>query len=183
MTHDLVMHLQLGPLLPAPLCIRHSGQRESGVVLPGERLFCLQLAGDPTGEEKPEPPAAAPHALISNQGLKTRIPERFLQPWEFRISREEALYDLSCASTVWGALGDKLRRLVHCFAFRREFHKWQVLLNGRSADEQLWSVRPPLGGLTHRFVLTWAKQALDLSGYDARNMLTEWQIFWRRKGV
>ena len=183
LTHEVVMHLQLGPLLPAPLRIPHPGPRESGIVLPSERLFCLQVAGDPTAEENGEPPAAAAHALISNPGLKTSIPERFLKPWEFQISREEALYDLSSASTFMGALGGVLRRLVHCLAFRREFRKWQVLLNGKSPDEQLWSVRPPRGGLTHRFILAWAQNALQLAGYDPRNMLTEWHIFWRRKGM
>ncbi len=183
LTHDVVMHLQLGPLLPAPPRIPHPGRRESGAVLPGERLFCLQLAGDPTAEENPEPPAAAVRAPISHQGLKTSIPERFLKPWEFQISREEALYDLSSASTFMGALGGTLWRVVHSLAFRREFRKWQVLLNGKSADEQLWSVRPPRGGLTHRFILAWAQNALQLAGYDPRNMLTEWHIFWRRKGV
>ena len=183
LTHEVVMHLQLGPLLPAPPRIPRQAQRESGVVLPGERLFCLQLAGDPTAEENPEPPAAATRALISHQGLKTSIPERFIKPWEFQISREEALYDLSCASTFLGALGGTFWRLVHWLAFRREFRKWQVLLNGKSPDEQLWSVRPPRGGLTHRFILAWAQNALQLAGYDPRNMLTEWHIFWRRKGV
>jgi hypothetical protein len=183
LTHEVVMHLQLGPLLPAPLRILHPGQRESGVVLPGERLFCLQLAGDPTAEENSEPPATATHEPKSQPGLKTSIPERFLKPWEFQISQEEALYDLSCASTFWGALGDRLGRLVHRFAFRREFRKWQVLLSGKSPDEQLWSVRPPRGGLTHCFILAWAQNALQLGGYDVRNMLTEWHIFWRRKGV
>jgi hypothetical protein len=67
--------------------------------------------------------------------------------------------------------------------FRREFRKWQVLLNGKSPHERLWSVRPPRGGLTHRFILAWAQNALQLAGYDPRNMLTEWHIFWRRKGV
>ena len=183
LTHEAMMHLQLGPLLPAPPRIQHLGQRESGVVLPGERLFCLHLAGDPTAEENPEPPPAATHAQISHPGLKTSIPERFIKPWEFQISREEALYDLSSASTFMGALGGTLHRLVHCLAFRREFRKWQVLLNGKSPDEQLWSVRPPRGGLTHRFILAWAQNALQLAGYDPRNMLTEWHIFWRRKGV
>ena len=183
LSHNVVMHLQLGPLLPAPPRIPHPGQRESGVVLPGERLFCLQLAGDPTAEENSEPPASATHEPISHPGLKTSIPERFLKPWEFQISREEALYDLSSASTFMGALGGTLWRLAHWLAFRREFRKWQVLLNGKSADEQIWSVRPPRGGLTHRFILAWAQNALQLAGYDPRNMLTEWHIFWRRKGV
>jgi len=183
LTYEVVMHLQLSPLLPAPPLIPHPGQRESGVVLAGERLFCLQLAGDPTAEENPDPPAFATHEPISHPALRTSIPERFLKPWEFQISREEALYDLSSASTFMGALGMTLGRLLHCLAFRREFRKWQVLLNGKSPDEQLWCVRPPRGGLTHRFILAWAQNALQLAGYDPRNMLTEWHIFWRRKGV
>jgi hypothetical protein len=96
---------------------------------------------------------------------------------------EEALYDLSCASTLFGSLGTRLRRLLRCFAFQGELRKWQILLSGKTADEQLWSVRPPHGGLTHRFVHAWAQSALQLAGYDARKMLTEWKIFWRRKGV
>ena len=191
LTHALVMQLQLAPLLSAPARIPPSAHREPGVVLPGERVFRLQLANDPTADEPPpktfEPsvvvqpssdkPASAPAAL------KTAIPECFLKPWEFRTSREEALYDLSCASSFSGWLGGKLRRLAHCLAFRRELRRWQVLLSGKSIDEQLWSVRPPRGGLTHRFVHSWAKNAIELGGYDPRNMLTEWQVFWRRKGV
>jgi hypothetical protein len=191
LTHALVMDLQLAPLLPAPARIPPSARREPGVVLPGERVFRLQLANDPTAEQPAaktfessdvvqlsrDIPASAPAPL------KTAIPESFLKPWEFHASREEALYDLSCASTFPGWLGGKLRRLVHWLAFRRELRRWQVLLSGKSIDEQLWSVRPPRGGLTHPFVQSWAKNAIELAGYDPRNMLTEWQIFWRRKGA
>src|SRR5207253_5296189 len=119
----------------------------------------------------------------SAQRLKTTVPGNFVRPWEFQMSREEALYDLSFASNFLGSLGGKLRRLIHCLAFRRELRKWQMLLHGKNADEQLWSVRPPRGGLTHRFVQAWAQSALQLAGYDSRNILAEWQIFLRRKGV
>ena len=191
LTHAFVMQLQLSPFLSAPARIPPSAHRESGVVLPGERVFRLQLANDPTADEPP-PKAFESSAVVQSSSdtpastpaaLKTAIPECFLKPWEFRTSREEALYDLCCASTFPGWLGGKLRRLAHCLAFRRELRRWQVLLNGKSIDEQLWSVRPPRGGLTHRFVCAWAKNAIELAGYDPRNMLTEWQIFWRRKGV
>jgi hypothetical protein len=190
LTHGLVMDLQLAPLLAAPARIPPSARREPGVVLPGERVFRLQLANDPTAEE-PTPKTSEPTAVAqpssahasASVSLKTAIPESFLKPWEFQTSREEALYDLSCASTFPGSLSGKLRRLVHCLAFRRELRRWQVLLSGKSVDEQLWSVRPPRGGLTHPFVRSWAKNAIELAGYDARNMLTEWQIFWRRKGA
>ena len=191
LTHALAMQLQLAPLLSAPARIPPSAHRESGVVLPGERVFRLQLANDPTADEPPpktvessavvRPSSDAPAS--TQAALKTAIPECFLKPWEFRTSREEALYDLSCACTFLGWLSGKLRRLAHCLAFRRELRRWQVLLSGKSIDEQLWGVRPPRGGLTHRFVQSWAKNAIDLGGYDPRNMLIEWQIFWRRKGV
>jgi hypothetical protein len=190
LTHALVMDLQLAPLLPAPARIPPSARREPGVVLPGERVFRLQLANDPTGEE-PSPKTLDPTAVVQRSSapasasvsLKTAIPESFLKPWEFHASREEALYDLSCASTFPGSLSGKLRRLVHWLAFRRELRRWQVLLSGKSVDEQLWSVRPPREGLTHPFVQSWAKNAIELAGYDPRNMLIEWQIFWRRRGV
>jgi hypothetical protein len=191
LTDALVMQLQLAPLLPAPARIPLSAHREPGVVLPGERVFRLQLANDPTADEPP-PKIFEPSAIVQPSSdtrasvpaaLKTAIPECFLKPWEFRTSREEALYDLSCASTFPGWLGGKLRRLAHCLAFRRELRRWQVLLSGKSIDEQLWSVRPPRGGLTHRFLQSWAKNAIELGGYEPRNMLTEWQVFWRRKGV
>jgi hypothetical protein len=32
-------------------------------------------------------------------------------------------------------------------------------------------------------VLAWTTNAIARGGYDPRNMLTEWHIFWRRKGV
>jgi hypothetical protein len=184
LTPHLVMQLQLAPFLPAPPRIPRPEQRDSGMVLPGERLFRLQLASDPTADKtEPENPPPALAAAKIPSALKTSIPERFLKPWEFHLSREEALYDLSCAATFWGTVGDKLRRLFHCVTFRRELRKWQVLLNGRTADEQLWSVRPPKRGLTYPFTRAWARGALELAGYDAGKMLAEWEVFWRRKGL
>jgi hypothetical protein len=174
-TPAVVLQLQLESLLQPRF--QTAVARTPGMLLSGDRLFHLQVMNDPTTDD-PEPARDLPAP-----SLKTSIPDRFTKPWEFQTSREEALYDLSCAATVLGSLGDKLRRLIHCLAFHREFRKWQVLLNGKTADEQLWSVRPPNRGLTHRFVRAWAQNALQLAGYDPRNMLTEWQIFWSRKGV
>jgi hypothetical protein len=182
LTVSAAVQLQLAPVLPPPR-ILGSGPRAPGMLSPGDRVFHLQVASDPTVEEA-EPQNAQGNIQPSPvRTLKTSIPERFAKPWEFQCSREEALYDLSCASTFLGSLGARLRRLLRCFAFQRELRKWQILLSGKTADEQLWSVRPPHGGLTHRFVHAWAQSALELAGYDRRNMLTEWRIFWRRKGV
>ena len=66
--------------------------------------------------------------------------------------------------------------------FNSEFRKWQVLLTGKSLDEQLWAVRPPKGASGHPFIREWATRTLEFAAYDSRSMLTEWEIFWRRKG-
>jgi hypothetical protein len=58
-----------------------------------------------------------------------------------------------------------------------------VLLSGKSADEQLWAVRPPKGGVFHSAIRDWAYKTLETAGYDPRTMLLEWEIFWRRKGL
>jgi hypothetical protein len=186
LTPPIVMQLQLGSVLPPPQL--HPVARAHGIVLPGDRVFHLRLTNDPTADETVAERGAvgvsAPgYNVESTQSLKANIPEALVRPSEFQISREEALYDLSYASTFLGSLGSKLRRLAHFIAFRHELRKWQMLLHGKTADEQLWSVRPPRGGLTHRFIQAWAQSALQLAGYDSRQMLTEWQIFWRRKGV
>lgn len=209
----VVTHLQLAPALPAPRQPWPLPPHEPGRLLPGERVVHLQLASDPTAEEPTTAPAPVPtqnHVEASTTTpatgtlpaqslgppsapvppntpsaptLKTTIPTEFLKPWEFRLSREEALYDLSTAGTASGRFRAALRRFVSWLRLRDEFRKWQILLHGRSLDEQLWAVRPPGGGVTHPFVREWARRALELSGHDARAMLTEWEIFWRRKGV
>jgi hypothetical protein len=103
--------------------------------------------------------------------------------WEFQISREEAIYDLQFASSRSGSPTALFRRLTGWFGHRRAWRKWQALLTGRSLDEQLWAVRPPRGRLAHPAVREWARRTLELAGYDAGMMLTEWEIFWRRKGL
>jgi hypothetical protein len=182
----IVMQLQLGPVLPPPQL--HPVARTHGIVLPGDRVFHLRLTNDPTADETVAERGAAGvsapgYNVESTQPLKTNIPEALVRPTEFQTSREEALYDLSRAATFLGSLGNKLWRLLHFASFRHELRRWQMLLHGKTADEQLWGVRPPRGGLTHRFIQAWAQSALQLAGYESRNMLAEWQIFWRRKGV
>jgi hypothetical protein len=183
LTQTVARQLQLAPMLPPPARAVPPAPRSPGMLLPGDRLISLQVESDPTSDQSVHQETSESAGILAGRALKTSIPERFAKPWEFQTGREEALYDLSCASTFWGSLADRFGRLIHGVAFHRDFRKWQVLLNGRSSDEQLWSVRPPRGGLTHGFVLAWAKQALELGGYDPRNMLNEWQIFWRRKGA
>jgi len=122
-----------------------------------------------------------------NGGLKTAIQEQWIKPWEFQISREEALYDMRAARFSRGGLLAFIRSLTRWFghrpAWREAGRKWQALLAGKSLDEQLWDVRPPRGMIARPAVRDWALQTLERAGYDPRVMLAEWEIFWRRKGL
>jgi hypothetical protein len=209
LTHALALQLQLMPLLPPVSRTVRPAQGEPGWLFPGQRALRLQVAMDPTadppGEARqsadgnsahaptasPQPPTpqAPPSPTSPNQPaanapsepcLKTSIPEVFLKPWEFRISRDEALYDVAAADSFLKAVGRAFRRQ---FGSRREWRKWQVLLSGKNLDEQLWAIRPPKDGLRHPFIREWALRTLELAGYDSRTMLNEWEIFWRRKGL
>lgn len=134
----------------------------------------------------PQPVPANPEATgspIAVAELKTAIPEQWLKPWEFRISREEALYDQQHEASARLSLFDTVRNLKRRFGTNEAFCKWQSLLSGRNPEEQLWDVRPPTGLFAHPQVREWARQTLALAGYDSRMMLPEWEIFWRRKGV
>jgi hypothetical protein len=115
--------------------------------------------------------------------LKTTIPEQWIKPWEFQISREEALYDMRAAASSRNAPLAFIRDLTNRFAHGQAWRKWQALLAGKSLDEQLWAVRPPRGTIARAAVRDWARQTLEQAGYDTRVMLAEWEIFWRRKGL
>lgn len=126
------------------------------------------------------PESRAPN--VNTRRLKTAIPEQWIKPWEFQISREEALYDMRAASSR-GVLRDFVHSLTRGFGNRPDLRKWQALLAGKSLDEQLWAVRPPRGMIARPPVRDWARQTLERAGYDPRMMLAEWEIFWRRKGL
>jgi hypothetical protein len=171
--------------------------RRPGDILPNERVFRLQVESDPTRAKSPlrddngsGNPAntrrsmRAPDSNAPSSGaLKKSIPDRMIKAWEFRISREEALYDMTAAKTFAGYLRSLLHRLKASIGGRGEMKKWRMLLSGKSADEQLWVVRPPSAGLCQSRIREWARKTLEAAGYDSQAMLLEWEIFWRRKGV
>lgn len=147
---------------------------------PGSRFLQLHVLHDHTQAVQPPAWPSQP-SQDSMVAAPRRIPERFLQPWEFRLTREEALYDMTSAARSSGlvaSIGRCLRRIVR----RAEFRRWRALLKG-DADEQLWGIRPPGGTLTDPVVRDWAARTLALAGYDADAMLREWELYWRRKGV
>jgi hypothetical protein len=166
---DLVLPLRAVPAQNSP--------RPPNTLLPHERVFRLIVANDPTIDI-----ANSKNKLQTSTSLKCAIPARFIKEWEFKISRDEALYDMNAKSTLSGLIA-KIGRRLRVGKRRNEFGKWQVLLTGKDTDEQLWAVRPPEGRLTDSLVRDWAGKTLALGGYDANKMIVEWEIFWRRRGL
>jgi hypothetical protein len=184
-------------LPPSPKLRIPPGTRQPGDILPYERFFRFQVERDPTaensvaGDHNQRGDAAAHSTAIpstrastpAGAGLKRSIPERMIKPWEFRVTRDEALYDMNVAKPFAGWLSSLSRWLKGVVGSRGEMKKWRVLLSGKSADEQLWGIRPPSGGVSQPAIREWARKTLEAAGYDSQAMLLEWEIFWRRKGV
>ena len=130
----------------------------------------------------PSPAVATPNGKVPGHAAapsasKTEIPALLLRPWEFRRTRDETIAGLRRASSWVARLTRPLRRLC----YHAEFRKWQLLLSGRSAEEQLWGVPPPRGWLGDPWLRDWARHTLELGGYDSNVLLAEWEVFWGRK--
>jgi hypothetical protein len=148
----------------------------------GDRLLHLEIESDPTTNLATTMSAAAAAGIAVPANLpKKSIPDRFVQPWEFVISRDEAVYDARTDATrSWWSTA--LRRLGARLRGSGDLRKWQSMLIGKGADEQLWGVRPPRRGLDDPRVREWARPTLAAAGYD-ESMVSEWELFWRRKGL
>jgi hypothetical protein len=170
-----------------------------GIVPAGARFISLRVALDPTAETattvSPQAAMAAPGApstatLAANpvppaasaaSVQKSAIPEEFAKPWDLRLSRDEAIYDMTLATgrRGWQRLLDRWKNGIAT----GDMKKWHALLAGKTPDEQLWAIRPPKGALGDARIRRWAEQTLQLGGYDVTRMLVEWEIHWRRKGL
>jgi hypothetical protein len=199
LTEGLAVRLGLAATIPQ-WAVQPPQRRDPGVALAGDRFIRLLLDDDPTrgnvvtpAEARDRVPARAPTPQASSlqpaapvpvaaasSPRRTAIPQSYLRPWEFRRSREEAIYQIHFSTTA-GWFRRLLRALRGPSVSRREVVRWQIMLSGKDADAQLWAVRPPIGGFDHPKVREWAARTLALAGYDPVLMLTEWEIYWRRK--
>jgi hypothetical protein len=177
---------KFGLSLPRPaFALASATQVYSPEIAPaGARFMTLRVALDPTAEVSAARPTRdalsdAPMA-VTTPVLKTSIPEEFSKPWDLRLSRDEALYDMALAASrgTWQRLLDCLLNRIS----RRDMKKWHTLLLGKTPDQQLWAVKPPKGGLRDARVRCWVEQTLQLGGYDVARMLAEWEVHWRRHG-
>lgn len=149
---------------------------------PGNHHQSLQPRAEQRPHHAPQATETSP-AAAARGGLKTAIPEEWVKPWELRLSRDEALYDMRIEASTSSSITGAIRNLKRRIGSRQAFRKWQSLLCGKSLDEQLWGVRPPAGQFWRPQVREWAHRVLAQAGYDPGVMLSEWEIFWRRKGL
>jgi hypothetical protein len=194
LTDEIAAKLDL--VLPLRAAPPQNVQRPPNTLLAHERVFRLIVANDPTidianngsnlpvsaSKRESNAEVKGSESALTTTTLKDTIPSRFVKEWEFKISRDEALYDMNVPSTLGKSILKICRRL-RLGKRRREFSKWQALLTGKDIDEQLWAVRPPTGILRDSVVRDWAAKTLELGGYDSRKMMIEWEILWRRKGL
>jgi len=177
LTDEIAAKLDL--VLPLRAAPPHDVPRAPHTLPAHERVFRLVAANDPTidvvATVKNKQTAQTPKVL------KETIPEGFIKEWEFKISREEAAYDINAKATL-GSLIRGFCRQLRVIKLRNEFRKWHALLAGKSTDEQLWAVHPPAGMLGHSAVRDWLRQTLERGGYDVQKMIGEWEILWRRRG-
>lgn len=188
LTEALAERLKLLALLPAQP--PRNCESSDGLLREGDRILQLKLVADPTSETTaaatPAPeanggPATTPGSPANpapSASLKTSIPDRFLTPWESLSTREQVLSEMSQQPSETG----RLRRWTSSILRSGEMKRWRRQLWGKTADEQLWGVRPPKGSLRGGEVVDWARAMLAAAGYDP-SMLREWEIFWRQKGL
>lgn len=139
-----------------------------------------------------EAPELKPAAEQREQKKSAQIPRLNLNSHQPNYSREEVLYDMKGVfgtltpntGLFWRLLFIYPLRLFKTLAIvatsRWQLRKWRALLEGKSADEQLWTIKPPRGFAYLPAVREWAETTLTKNGYDSKKMLLEWEIFWRR---
>lgn len=160
---------------------REETPRTAGTIRAGSRFFRLHVASDPTADAASTEPIAD-HAPSRAPATKAATTPSSGRSENFAVSREEAVYDLQLAASREGWLR-RLSMRVAPPAKRAELRKWQALIAGKSLQQQLWEVRPPLDGLRDPRVRRWIAEAIRLAGPDAQATLDEWEIYWRRKGM
>ena len=138
-------------------------KRAPGMVLPFDRFFRLRTAHDPTAEPAQcSDPRMAPEspAPQTPAAPRTAIPDEVISASQFLMTREEALCDIRLEANFRSPLRSLAARAMRLPFGRNQFRRWRALLAGKSAEQQLWSVRPPKGSLTNSRVRDWARDTL-----------------------
>jgi hypothetical protein len=161
----------------------------------GQRVYRLWPVFDPTIERDNTSGRPSVASAEKAATLRTQIPQQYLNPLQFKVSREEVLYDMqgvlgtlppqAKALTRWLCIYPLrlLKAVLSMLASNRRLKKWRVMLGGKNLHHQLWTVTPPRGFAYHPTVRRWAEETLTEAGYDPAHMLAEWEVFWRRKGL
>jgi hypothetical protein len=184
-----------GPQLFKPTREPFEMRAASRQLYAGQRVYRLWPVFDPTIERDNTSGKLSVASAEKAATLRTQIPQQYLNPLQLRVSREEVLYDMQGVLGTLPPQAQVLTRWLFIYPLRllkvflsvlasnRRLKKWRVMLGGKSLDQQLWTVTPPRGFSYHPTVRRWAEETLTEAGYDPAYMLTEWEVFWRRKGL
>lgn len=143
-------------------------------IAPGQRFFALRVASDPTAVPVVGAESGNPSADTT---LRSAVPAKWQLALPERVPRAQALARIQhAAPPPWW------QRWQHRVGSSARA-AWRQGLQGRTLDEQLWAVPPPVHGLVDAQVRDWAATTLRLAGYDASRMQDEWEIFWRCRGA
>lgn len=203
---DANFHSQLHPLTQAkaqmfgilqlfkPTPYPFETQASTRQIYAGQRVYRLWPIFDPTAVPEQNRGRQSVTSGEKKAVLRCQIPQKYMNPLQFKWSREEVLYDMK---GVFGTTPPEsgtlarwffiyplrlLKALITSLASGKQMKKWRAMLTGKSPDDQLWAVTPPRGFAYHPAVRGWAEETLARAGYDPQRMFVEWEIFWRRKG-
>ncbi|MBI1925778.1 hypothetical protein HYR99_16200 [Candidatus Poribacteria bacterium] len=203
---DAAFHSQLHPLTQAkaqmlgapqlfkPTHYPFETRASTRQIYAGQRVYRLWPVFDPTAVPEQNRGRQSDASGEKEGARRCQIPQQYMNPLQFKYSREEVLYDMegvfgttppeSGALTRWLLIYPLrlLKALVTSITSGRQIKKWRAMLKGKSPEDQLWEVTPPRGFSYHLAVRRWAEETLTRAGYDPQRMFVEWEIFWRRKG-
>lgn len=158
---------------------------QAGGIGAGRRFFALRVASDPTAAIGTSAPAGPARAAAAVPGAAAAAPRRSVPPALLCAvpptrTRDQAIAAMQQPPDAAGWWQRLLRASRVSRTARRD---WQQRLAGRSLDEQLWGVAPPLHGLGDAALREWVQRTLRLAGYELPRMADEWEIFWRCRGA
>jgi hypothetical protein len=183
------------PQLFKPPCEPFETHATSRQIYTGQRVYRLWPVFDSTIERDNTSGRPSVASAEKAATLRTQIPQQYLNPLQFRVSREEVLYDMQGVLGTLPPQAQALTRWIFIYPLRllkvflsvlasnRRLKKWRVMLGGKSLEHQLWTVTPPRGFAYHPTVRRWVEETLRQAGYDPVRVRVEWEIFWRRKGL
>lgn len=189
LTRDKARMLGLGRLY-RPCSHPFETEASTRQIYPGQRLYRI-LFGAAGPEVKSAPRQELGEQAGTPEAIQLQPPG---QPEPFQYSREDAIREMNSLLGTLPPRGNSafnwlvvrplrlLKTLFTILSAAGRVRRWRRRLAGKDLHQQLWGVAPPRGFTFHPGVRRWAAENLSRRGPQDRQLLQEWEIFWRRRG-